>query len=63
MDGKIVLCNGTAIRETQQNVHADSDANGNLTVEVSLEKAGEANLVATDLKSAKPRHPNPSVRP
>jgi len=63
MEGKIVLRNGTAVARPGKTCIADSDANGNLTVEVSLEKEGEANLVATDLKSAKPTHPNASVRP
>jgi len=51
MDGKIVSCNGTAIPSPGKTCTADTDANGNVTIIVSLEQQGQANLVATDVKS------------
>jgi hypothetical protein len=51
-DGTIFSCNNVALPSPPvKTCTADTDANGNIDVVVSLEKTGVANLVATDVDS------------
>jgi len=52
-NGTIVSCNAQVLPSPSMTCTADSDANGDLTIIVSLEKNGEANLTATDVKTNK----------
>jgi hypothetical protein len=52
--GTIVSCNGVALSpQPATTCTADSDAGGNITLVVSLEKDGVATLTPTDIKSGK----------
>ena len=51
--GTIESCNGIAVAKPSTTCTTDSDASGNLTVVVSLEKDGEATLTPTDTKTGK----------
>ncbi len=48
--GTIISCNGVTIAPVATTCTANTDANGNLTIVVSLEKTGVATLTATDVK-------------